>query len=207
MIIDSEFLQLYRKMIVFYGGKESYIDATWDVTQVDSDNEKAVSRIKGVDFGGRGLFLFGTAGTGKSHLMKVVFNHLVHWKTELIADGQHIGQYPYWIKLSRYLDALREDDWKLKKKVMGATWLFLDDLGTSTTTEWAVDQVFQLLDERVETSRQTFITSNFNLNEIGEKYHERVASRVADLCYPVVIVGKDRRILRLLEDQKQNKGR
>lgn len=194
----------WESIALYYGGKAEFRKATWDRTKIDDGNRKAAEVLRSTGFQSkRGVFLFGPAGTGKTHLLKCHFNSLIDWKLGLLNDGHSVDASPYWIKLSNYIEAIRAEDWKLKKRVMSATWLFLDDLGTSTTSEWAVDQVFQLLDERLERELQTFMTSNFNLEELAGKYHARVPSRIAEMTWPVHVSGQDRRILTLLKEQKE----
>lgn len=195
--------ELYQTFVTSYGGKIQFQPITWENTKVDEHNEKAIKLFRETGFEQRrGVFIHGPAGTGKSHIMKAHFNSLVLWKVEMAINSQTDPRWPYWIKLSRYLDALREEEWKIRRKAMEATWLFLDDLGTSTKTDWAADQVFQLLDERLEGERQTFISSNYNSTELGEMYHARVPSRIAEMCFVTKLDGRDRRMIKLLTEQK-----
>ena len=72
--------------------------------------------------------------------------------------------------------------------------LFLDDLGASTRTDWTQDQVFQLLDHRADRELQTLVTSNLSIEEVGQAYNERISSRLRQMCLPVSLAGRDRRI-------------
>lgn len=201
--MTEEFREHYDRLIVGYGGLPDFSEKVWAKTESSQPNEIALKRIEKIQFlMGRGVFMYGPAGTGKTHLLKCLFNQLVCWKVDQSIAGSMAGGGPFWMKLSTYLEDLRGEA-KMKRKALDARWLFVDDMGTSTTTDWAVDQVFQLLDYRVEKSLQTFMTSNFNLEEVAKMYHPRVASRIAELMFPVCIGGPDRRIKMLNEDSKK----
>lgn len=201
--MTEEYREHYDRLILTYGGLPDFSEKCWEKTEHSQPNEIALKRIQKIQYlMGRGVFMYGPAGTGKTHLLKCLFNDLVGWKVYQSIEGNMMGGWPFWMKLSTYLEDLRGDH-KMKRKAFDARWLFVDDLGTSTTTDWAVDQVFQLLDHRVERSLQTFMTSNFDLEAVAKLYHPRVASRIAELMFPVCIGGADRRLKTLSEDLKK----
>ena len=72
--------------------------------------------------------------------------------------------------------------------------LMLDDFGAEKITEWVNEQFFLILDYRLQWRKQTLIASNLFPEEIAEVHGERIASRLFELCKPVVIKGKDRRL-------------
>ena len=48
--------------------------------------------------------------------------------------------------------------------------LVLDDIGVSDTNEWFVNQIlFEILDERYNTKKLTYFTSNFSMNQLFKK--------------------------------------
>ena len=188
----------YDRVVVNYGGKPTFALADWKTMVIDDGNRRAVKALQSLEWNGRGAYLFGSPGTGKSFLMKAKFNDVVRWKMDLWQRGEHHPGGPFWARFSDIMEQMRAEKPDLKKKAVAAQWLFLDDLGTGTTTEWAIDQIFQILDERIEMRKQTFITSNFSLEELAGHYSQRISSRVAELCNPIPLKGQDRRMLNLL---------
>ena len=59
--------------------------------------------------------------------------------------------------------------------------LLLDDLGMEPLLEnVTVEQMYNLLNERLRRGRATVISTNFNMAEIKARYTERVSSRLLD---------------------------
>ncbi|MBN1508747.1 MAG: hypothetical protein JW955_18000 [Sedimentisphaerales bacterium] len=50
-----------------------------------------------------------------------------------------------------------------------------------------------LLDQRLEACRPTFITTNKPLEQLGESFDDRTASRLIQACRIVKLEGRDRR--------------
>ena len=58
--------------------------------------------------------------------------------------------------------------------------LVIDDLGAERTTEFVVEQLVVLLEDRNYRNKPWVITSNLNLNEITSTYNDRTADRILD---------------------------
>jgi len=152
------------------------------------------------------LVLLGGVGTGKTHLAAAIGNRRLE-----------LGEPAIFIVVPDLLDHLRAtfspsndtsfDD--LFESVKTAPLLILDDLGTQTTTQWATEKLFQILNYRYMNRLATVVTSNVPLEELGD----RLASRMADpeLSIPVSIAGPDLRTGRESATQRpsppSNRGR
>lgn len=182
-----------------YGGDAHTLTKTWETFKVTQENRVSVERLQAVEwFKKPGAFIHGPTGAGKSHAMKALFNQGLLWRVQMHEQGYQIDKRMYWVSMSFYLDELRSSDFgqgsATKKKCLNATTLFVDDLGASTKTDWALDQIFQLIDYRAEREMQTFITSNWNLDELGKNYSIRIASRIASMCVVVPMFCQDHRV-------------
>lgn len=198
---EAEMLAAKISICKTYGADEHFLEKTWQNYQVNSSNERAVKIVEHLQLGERpGAYIRGPVGSGKTHLMKCVFNAFVDWKVSLQMENLHSPLKAYWISMSGYLDELRNKKYAAKKKAQEASILFIDDIGASTKTEWVQDEILQLLDFRSERSLQTFTTSNLKMTELEEHYGSRVVSRLHGLCLPVEITGVDQR----KEEMKQN---
>ena len=58
--------------------------------------------------------------------------------------------------------------------------LIIDDLGTELTNSAVATQLFSLLNERHLSSRPTVISTNLTLEDIRERYEDRIFSRIAE---------------------------
>lgn len=86
--------------------------------------------------------------------------------------------------------------------------LVLDDLGAERTTEWVSEQIFNIVNHRLNKGLQTIITSNYSPEQLilrlspknrnGEVEDDeqgyRIVSRIKDMCYVVNLTGEDRRM-------------
>jgi DNA replication protein DnaC len=132
------------------------------------------------------LVLLGSFGTGKTHLAAAIGNRCLE-----------LGYPAIFIVVPDLLDHLRStfspttettfDD--LFESVRGAPVLLLDDLGTQTTTQWATEKLFQILNHRYMMKLPTVITTNVPLAELGDRLASRMADPELSLC--VSLAGTD----------------
>lgn len=105
-----------------------------------------------------------------------------------------------WVNVPRLLHEIRqsynksEADNDLVGLYSRATWLCLDDLGVDKTTDWVVQTLYLIVNNRYENMLETVITSNLSLEELAERMgDDRLASRIAGMCKVVKMEGEDRR--------------
>jgi DNA replication protein DnaC len=174
---------------------------TFSTFQVTPENQQVVQRLKawrtGDDFG---FLITGPAGTGKSHLAFAILNQMIsEWvasPTEESSLYLRDVPLPSYFSVSELLATMRakEGTSELDRKLLLPNPIFLDDLGTESITDWSRDILFRIFEYRLNHRYPTFITSNLTLNELKDRLHERVTSRIIGLCVPVMLKGKDRRM-------------
>lgn len=71
--------------------------------------------------------------------------------------------------------------------------LLLDDLGVEKQSEWVEEVTYRVISHRYDTMRPTIFTTNLAPPQISVKLGERIASRLAETCQVVRMVGADRR--------------
>ena len=74
--------------------------------------------------------------------------------------------------------------------------LIIDDLGIERNTEYALEQVYAVIDERYKTGLPLIITTNLTISQLRnpeDVAHARIYSRVLEMCTPVHVPGHDRR--------------
>ena len=139
---------------------------------------------------GRGLYLCGGVGTGKTHLAVAVLNELVRKK-----------RVPsLFVTVPELLDNLREtynkpgrnlDEWM--DAVQNADFLVLDDLGSERPTEWVRERIFVIVNHRYREALPTIFTSNIGPEDLPAQLSDRTASRIIAMCEGIEIKGEDYR--------------
>ncbi len=154
-----------------------------------------------------GLYLTGNRGLGKTHLAcsimrELVLRHGIHDGQ----DGVHIVPQqmplfvstPYLLMLIR--DGFREGALETERQIIdryiSVPILVIDDLGAEKTTDWVLQTLYTLINERYSRELRTIITSNLGLQELGEKLGDRISSRISEMCEVRVLKGNDRRLKR-----------
>ncbi len=148
---------------------------------------------------GRGLWLMGNTGTGKTTLGMLVAK-------EALAAGKSVGIYFTPKLLTRIRQTYQEaesdnayDDFF--RRVTSVDLLYIDDLGSERHTDWVVEQLYALVNERYESQRPMLVTSNSDSDvdrgqrQLEEQIGSRTVSRLIEICGdPLPLFGPDRRV-------------
>ena len=140
---------------------------------------------------GRGLWLYGGPGTGKTTLAMLV-------SRVALEAGRSVAIYSLPKLLARIrrtydADAGEQSYLEFFERLTGVDLLHLDDLGAENRTEWVIEQLYALVNERYESKRALMVTTNKNEAELEEQIGTRVVSRLVEMCELVPVFGDDRR--------------
>ena len=72
--------------------------------------------------------------------------------------------------------------------------LVIDDLGVEKPSEWVVEQLYRIVDERYRMRQQLVVTTNCSGRELRDRLGDRVVSRLVEMCVPVKMTGGDYRL-------------
>ena len=73
--------------------------------------------------------------------------------------------------------------------------LHLDDLGAEKRTEWVLEQLYAVVNERYERQRSLIVTTNVEPHDLEKQLGARVVSRLVEMCGdPVTLFDDDRRM-------------
>lgn len=140
-----------------------------------------------------GLWFTGAAGTGKTHLMLCLFNHIC-WQYYHIYGGLN-GQVRYW-SYTDLISTLREDPNNFKKfcEIREVAYLFIDDVGTTKGTDFVQEKIYSIFNYRMENELPTFVSTNLSAENIKSEFGERMSGRIKESCAWIDLkITKDRR--------------
>ena len=68
----------------------------------------------------------------------------------------------------------------------------IDDFGMERGTEYALEQVYNIVDSRYRSQKPLIVTTNLPLNEIRhpqDTAHARIYDRILEMCVPISCIG------------------
>jgi DNA replication protein DnaC len=140
---------------------------------------------------GRGLWLFGDTGTGKTTLAMLISKAALEARRSVA-----IYSLPKLLaRIRRTYDAEPGGDSYLAffERLTAVDLLHIDDLGAEKRSDWVLEQLYALINERYETERSVLITTNLPHDELEEQIGKRTVSRLSQMCDEVPLFGDDRR--------------
>jgi DNA replication protein DnaC len=141
---------------------------------------------------GRGLWLFGDVGTGKTSLAMLV-------SKAALEAGRSVAIYSMPRLLAdikeTYEDSSERSYMELFERLVGVDLLHIDDLGAEKRTEWVLEQLYSIINERWQEQRSIIVTTNLvDVDELREQIGPRTVSRLHEMCDLIPIMGRDRRM-------------
>jgi DNA replication protein DnaC len=141
---------------------------------------------------GRGLWLFGDTGTGKTTLAMLVSKTA----TEM---GHSVAIYSLPKLLARirrtYDDEAGSDSYgAFFERLTSVDLLHIDDFGAEKRSDWVLEQLYSLVNERYEDERSIMLTTNLTVDKLEDQIGARTVSRLTETCEQIPLFGTDRRL-------------
>ncbi len=155
------------------GIKKRYLSRTIDSFSVTAENKRSfevatdyIKNFREYFTQGKGLYLEGPCGTGKTHLAIAIALAIINTgvpvicKTsiDILGDIKRCYERNSEVTEEEVLEAYKTVDL-----------LIIDDLGKEQVTEWSVPVLYSILNERYEALLPTIITTNYNTTALAEK--------------------------------------
>jgi DNA replication protein DnaC len=140
---------------------------------------------------GKGLWLMGDVGTGKTTLAMLV--------SKAAAEaGRTVAIYSLprlLARVRRTYDAEPGEDSYLEffDRLTSVDLLHIDDLGAEKRSDWVLEQLYAIVDERYQSQRSMVVTSNLDYDQLKEQIGPRVVSRLTEMCEELPLWGDDLR--------------
>lgn len=123
------------------------------------------------------LFLTGQVGRGKTHLSAAIAN-------EVLKSGKTViykRAIDLFDLIRRYkFEENPEQGRKLLDQLKSCDLLVIDDLGAERTTDFVIEQLISIIDDRNYNNKAWIISSNLSLNDVGTTYTDRTSDRILD---------------------------
>lgn len=163
----------------------------------------------------QGLLLYGSVGTGKTHLAVSIIRHV----TLALSVRTNFVDFRQLLKrLQGTFTTSTQSTEEVMRPVLDAELLVLDEIGAARATDWTFEIVEEVLNHRYNQALATVITTNLpnlpcssetpaegqggyaraaaqamRLETLGDRIGARMYSRVQQMCRPIELQGPDHR--------------
>ena len=186
--------------------KENYIgrkfqEKNFENFNINSENEVAVKVAKDytnksmVEMQKEGLIITGKSGLGKTHLAASIVNKLIE-NNKIVLMG----------RLTMLLDMIKEtfrDNTKSENELIelysNVDMIIIDDLGTERISQWALEKLYTIIENRNENGLPIIITTRFDKKGLIERFSqsqdeqlvEAIISKLYQMCYGITLKEKE----------------
>lgn len=182
--------------------KENYIgrkfqEKNFENFNINSENEVAVKVAKDytnksiVEMQKEGLIITGKSGLGKTHLAPSIANKLIE-NDKIVLMG----------RLTMLLDMIKEtfrDNTKSENELIelysNVDMIIIDDLGKERISQWALEKLYTIVENRNENGLPIIITTRFDKQGLIERFSqsqdeqlvEAIISKLYQMCYGITL--------------------
>lgn len=192
--MDAKTKEYYLHCGIKTGWHEKTFDDFTNDEEVLDAVRKYLSNSKDVSRKGIGLYLWGSNGTGKSHLMNCAFK-------ELISKGYKVRVYSMDEIVDKFTSSWYSDEDKreLDDVLRNIDFLGVDEFGKNVDKEgnpvYLPDLVKRVMESvirfRVQMQKPIWFASNTDPKYVKEVFSEDIASLLREAVIPVCVRGED----------------
>lgn len=147
--------------------------------------KKYVEKWKDMYLNNNGLLFWGKPGCGKTYAAGCIANALIENRIPVL-----VTSFP------RILNA-GYDKLEVLKSMRDYDLVIIDDLGVERTSEYALETVYMIIDERYKANKPMIITTNLKYQDIQNPKNiefARIYDRILGVCVPVLFGEESRRV-------------
>ncbi len=136
----------------------------------------SIGNIKDSISDGENILMYGTAGSGKTHLSVAMLR---------LAGTTLEGEFE-WVSTPNLISCLRKTAFEScdvailneVDSIYRCDFLFIDDIGTEKLSDFVLQEWYRLIDTRYGNMQKTVFTSNLSPTDLANQYGARLASRI-----------------------------
>ena len=131
-----------------------------------------------------GLLLWGGVGTGKSFLAGCIANALMEQEVPVRMTN--------FARILNELNSSFSGRNDVVDRLCRYPLLIIDDFGMERGTEYALEQIYSIVDSRYRSRKPLIVTTNLTLDEIRhpqDTAHARIYDRLLEMCVPISCIG------------------
>jgi hypothetical protein len=148
---------------------------------------------------GRGLWLWGSPGTGKTRTASIAANHIsdLGWTTRFstVTNLHDLSLWPM-----RAADDKERETYQFLFDCWDAGWdgwrcAVLDDMGKEhkTASGWVQDVLDSLIRNRFNSGAPTIVTTNLRPNQVGKTYNPSMEDFINEAFFVIEVTGETHR--------------
>ena len=131
-----------------------------------------------------GLLLWGGVGTGKSFFAGCIANALMEQEVPVRMTN--------FARILNELNSSFSGRNDIVDRLCRYPLLIIDDFGMERGTEYALEQIYNIVDSRYRSRKPLIVTTNLTLDEIRhpqDTAHARIYDRLLEMCVPISCIG------------------
>lgn len=136
------------------------------------------------------LLMIGNTGLGKTHLSLSIAKEVIKRGTNVIygsiinllsqAEKEHFGR--------------SKGDTDTLEALTNADLIILDDLGSESQNSFYEMTLYNIINTRINLGKPVIISTNYSMNELSERYNDRILSRIIGTYRLLMFYGNDIRM-------------
>lgn len=136
-----------------------------------------------------GILMTGKVGTGKTYAAACIGNYLIEQEVVVVMSN-----------VITILDEFRDPEKSkasLFSKLVNADLLILDDLGAEHSTDYAIERLYSVINERYMRNNPTIVATNLTFDSMAscdDLRYARIYNRILETSYPLSFTGKNWRM-------------
>lgn len=131
-----------------------------------------------------GLLIWGDTGSGKTYAAASIVNALIDRGVPCLMTS-----FPQILNGGF-------DKGEMARRMGSYDLVVIDDLGAERQSQYALETVYLMVDQRYKSGKPLIVTTNLTLREIrqpGDMAYRRIYDRILELCVPLAFRGASRR--------------